>query len=177
MKYTFLGEFDLLGHSHTDVQDQEWARPAVREATTKYFKLCRAKEEIVRINVEMCRLRTVIHDEEKNVSITIADLCQTAPLLCRELQRLHRSRAAINAIHLHRLDQIQKQYGCTVSCGVRLSADLDMTRENQDEDGGALNDTEPMQPRTQDNLDLVDSKFSPLNVMCLVVLIFHRLVG
>ena len=51
-----------------------------------------------------------------------------------------------------------------------------MTRKNQDEDGGALNDAEPMQPRTQDNLDSVDSKFSPLNVMRLVVLIFHRLV-
>ena len=89
MKYTFLGEFDLLRHSHTDVQDQEWARPAVCEATTKFFKLCCAKEEIIRINVEMHRLRTAIHDEEKQISITIADLCQTDPLLGHELQRLH----------------------------------------------------------------------------------------
>ena len=168
-----MGEFDLLRHSHTDVQDREWARPAVREATTKFFKLCRAKEEVVQINVEMRRLRTAIHGEEKKVSITITELCQTAPFLGRELQRLHRSRAAINATHLRRLDQIQKQYGCPVSrgIGVHLNADLDMTCEHQNEDG-ALDGAEPLQAGTQDDLDPVNSKFSPLKATYFAVLIF-----
>ncbi|KAG1728116.1 hypothetical protein EDB19DRAFT_1897455 [Suillus lakei] len=38
--YTFLGEFDLLRDSRADIQDKDWARPAHREATTKYFRLC-----------------------------------------------------------------------------------------------------------------------------------------
>ncbi|KAG1832774.1 hypothetical protein EV424DRAFT_1312495, partial [Suillus variegatus] len=38
--YSFLGEFELLRDSHTDIQDKDWARPAHCEATTKYFKLC-----------------------------------------------------------------------------------------------------------------------------------------
>ncbi|KAI6017232.1 hypothetical protein BKA83DRAFT_4059157, partial [Pisolithus microcarpus] len=33
-----------------------WAKPAVHEATTKFFKLCHTKEEIMRLNVEMCHL-------------------------------------------------------------------------------------------------------------------------
>ena len=172
-----MGEFDLLRHSHTDVQDREWARPAVREATTKFFKLCRAKEEIIRINVEMRRLRTAIHDEEKQISITIADLCQTDPLLGRELQRLHRSRAAINIIHLRRLDHIQKRYGCTVSrgIGVHLNSDPDMMHEHQNEDN-ALDTAEPQQFNMQDVPDPVDSKFRVLNATCLAVLILCRLV-
>ncbi|KAG2048302.1 hypothetical protein BDR06DRAFT_895899, partial [Suillus hirtellus] len=37
--YSFLGEFDLLHHLHTDIQTNDWAKPAHRKATTKYFKL------------------------------------------------------------------------------------------------------------------------------------------
>ena len=143
----------------------------------KFFKLCHAKEEIIRINVEMRRLRTAIHDEEKKISITIADLCQTDPLLGCELQCLHRSRAAINIIHLHRLDYIQKRYGCTVSCGigVRLNSDPDIMYEHQNEDN-ALNTAEPQQFNTQDVPDPVDSKFCALNATCLAVLILCRLI-
>jgi len=45
--YSFLGEFNLLHDSHTDIQSKDWAKPAHREATTKYFKLCQAREEII----------------------------------------------------------------------------------------------------------------------------------
>ena len=55
-QYTFLGEFDLLWHTRDDVRERVWAKPAVREVTAKFFKLCRAKEEITRLNVEMRRL-------------------------------------------------------------------------------------------------------------------------
>ncbi|KAI9572210.1 hypothetical protein HD554DRAFT_2297344 [Boletus coccyginus] len=97
-KYSFLGEFDLLRHSRTDVREHEWAKPAIREATTKYFKLCRAKEEIIWLDVEMRRLRTAIHDEEMKVSDAIAKLLETDPPLGRELQCLHRARAAVNCL-------------------------------------------------------------------------------
>ena len=125
----------------------------------------------------MCRLRTAIHNEEKKISITIADLCQTDPLLGRELQRLHRSRTAINIIHLHCLDYIQKQYRCTVSrgIGVRLNSDPNIMYEHQNKDN-ALNTAEPQQFNTQDVPDPVDSKFCALNATCLAVLILCRLI-
>ncbi|KAI6146543.1 hypothetical protein EDD17DRAFT_1781187 [Pisolithus thermaeus] len=75
MQYTFLGEFDLLWHAQDDVQEHIWAKPAVREATAKFFKLCHAKEEIARLNAE--------------VSQTITKLHCSDPLLAHELHRLH----------------------------------------------------------------------------------------
>ncbi|KIJ66778.1 hypothetical protein HYDPIDRAFT_85554, partial [Hydnomerulius pinastri MD-312] len=47
MEYSFIGEFDLLHHSHTNVQECNWAKLAYWEATLKYFKPCCAKEEII----------------------------------------------------------------------------------------------------------------------------------
>ncbi|KAI6096637.1 hypothetical protein F5141DRAFT_1011890, partial [Pisolithus sp. B1] len=52
-QYSFLGEFDLLQHAQDDIQRCLWAKPAVHEATTKFFKLCRAMEEITRLNVKI----------------------------------------------------------------------------------------------------------------------------
>lgn len=45
--YSFLGEFDLLRYSREDVWSNDWTKPAYREATTKFFKLQRAHEEIL----------------------------------------------------------------------------------------------------------------------------------
>ncbi|KIM50488.1 hypothetical protein SCLCIDRAFT_85842, partial [Scleroderma citrinum Foug A] len=61
-QYTFLGEFDLLWHTREDIRECLWVRPAIREATAKFFKFCRAKEEITRLNVEIRWLRTAIHN-------------------------------------------------------------------------------------------------------------------
>ncbi|KAF8545936.1 hypothetical protein OG21DRAFT_1371354, partial [Imleria badia] len=108
VKYTFLGEFDILRQSDTNVRDRKWAKPAVREATTKIFKLNRAKEEIVRLEVEIRRLHTAIHDEEKTVSSVITSLLETDPHLGCEIRPSHRPRTAVNGIHLYRLDQIRK---------------------------------------------------------------------
>ncbi|KAI6037394.1 hypothetical protein BKA83DRAFT_4004593, partial [Pisolithus microcarpus] len=98
-QYSFLGEFNLLQHAQDDIRERMWAKPAVREATTKFFKLCRAKEEIMRLNVEMHRLRTAIHDKEREASQTIANFRHSDPLLAREFERLHQPRAVVNAIH------------------------------------------------------------------------------
>ena len=117
-QYTFLGEFDLLRHTRDDVQERIWAKLAVCGATAKFFKLCRAKEEVTRLNVEIRRLRTAIHDEEREVLQTIANLRDSEPLLACELERLHRPRAAVNAIHIHRLHQIEKQHGLAGQRGI-----------------------------------------------------------
>ncbi|KAI5996379.1 hypothetical protein EDD15DRAFT_2387353 [Pisolithus albus] len=110
-QYSFLGEFDLLRHAQDDVRERTWAKPAVREATTKFFKLCHAKEEITRLNVEIRRLRTAIHDEEREVSQTIANLRHSDSLLALEFERCHQPRAAVNAVHIHCLDHLENQYG------------------------------------------------------------------
>ncbi|KAI6012336.1 hypothetical protein EDC04DRAFT_2870900 [Pisolithus marmoratus] len=72
-QYSFLGEFNLLQHVQDDIQECMCIKPAVCEATTKFFKLCCAKEEITKLNVEMCCLQMAIHDEEREVSQTITN--------------------------------------------------------------------------------------------------------
>ncbi|KAG1787787.1 uncharacterized protein HD556DRAFT_1198465, partial [Suillus plorans] len=96
--YSFLGEFDLLRHLRTDIRTNDWAKPAHRKATTKYFKLCRAHKEVTRLNVEIRRLRTAIHTEEIQTTAIIQDLLISDQRLACELQHHWRSRAAINAV-------------------------------------------------------------------------------
>jgi hypothetical protein len=44
--YSFLGEFDFLWNSRADIRNQPWTQVTRREAMVKYFKLCRAEEEL-----------------------------------------------------------------------------------------------------------------------------------
>lgn len=118
VEYSFLGEFDLLRLSCTDIRSDDWAKPAYREATVKFFKLCRAREELIRIEVEVRRLRTAIHDEEREVRDVVNQLADTDPNLGTELQRQHRHRAGVNAIHIHRLDKIEASAGYTGMTGI-----------------------------------------------------------
>jgi hypothetical protein len=84
--YSFIGEFDTLRHSHSDVCSQPWAQTMRHEATVKYFKLCRAQEEVAWLNIEICRLRTSIHDETIHTQRTISLLLTTNTELAVELQ-------------------------------------------------------------------------------------------
>ncbi|KAG9310199.1 hypothetical protein JVU11DRAFT_9839 [Chiua virens] len=45
--YSFLSKFDLLRYSREDMRSNNWTKPAYHEATTKFFKLQRAREEIL----------------------------------------------------------------------------------------------------------------------------------
>lgn len=129
-EYSFLGEFDLLRHSRTDIRELDWTKPAHREATTKYFKLLRAREEVSRLNVEVRRLRTFVHDEEMETNKVITDLQLSYPLLASELQRQWRSRLATNMFHIFRLNQIENlpSYSGMRGIGVhsRIGGDSDM---------------------------------------------------
>ncbi|KAI6011388.1 hypothetical protein PISMIDRAFT_55938, partial [Pisolithus microcarpus 441] len=117
-EYSFLGEFDLLRHSRADVRDNDWAKPAFRQATVKFFKLQRAREELKRVSVEVRRLQTSIHDEEAHIAKITDELLVSNHPLASELKRQHRSRHAINELHLHRLDQITRHPQYVGSRGV-----------------------------------------------------------
>ncbi|KAG1774225.1 hypothetical protein EV702DRAFT_1180815 [Suillus placidus] len=104
--YSFIGEFDLLRHSRTDIWTNDWAKPAHCEATTKYFKLHQAHEEVTRLNVEIRRLCTAMHTEEIQTTAVIQDLLISDQTLAHELQHHWCSRAAINAVHTYRLNSV-----------------------------------------------------------------------
>ncbi|KAG1717767.1 hypothetical protein EDD22DRAFT_727897, partial [Suillus occidentalis] len=109
VEYSFLGEFDLLRQSHSDVHTLDWTKPTHREAMVKHFKIQRAHEEIQRLNIEIRQLHTAIHDEEVKVNATIDTLLISDQPVRLELRRQWQKRAAVNAIHLYRLDQITSQ--------------------------------------------------------------------
>ncbi|KIK13832.1 hypothetical protein PISMIDRAFT_118129, partial [Pisolithus microcarpus 441] len=107
-EYSFLGEFDLLRHSRADVRDNDWAKPVFRQATVKFFKLQRAREELKRVSMEVRCLQTSIHDEEAHIAKITDELLVSNHPLASELKRQHRSWHAINELHLHCLDQITR---------------------------------------------------------------------
>ena len=63
--YTFLSDFDLLRDVCQDVSMLPWASPMAHRAMDLHFKMCRVQEKIQRLNIEIRRLVTYIHDEER----------------------------------------------------------------------------------------------------------------
>ncbi|KAG2121788.1 hypothetical protein BD769DRAFT_1629343 [Suillus cothurnatus] len=98
--YSFLGEFDLLRHSWANICSNDWAKPAHREATNKFFKLRHTHKEVEQLNIE-----------ELQTSAIIDDLLLSDPRLAAELQRQCCPHAAINAIHCYHLDCIEHLAG------------------------------------------------------------------
>ncbi|KAG1731442.1 hypothetical protein EDD22DRAFT_749624, partial [Suillus occidentalis] len=96
--YSFLGEFDLLRYSRTDIRQVEWSKPAYREASVKFFKLRQAHEEIQRLNIEVRRLRTAIHDEDAQMTATVNTLLDSHLTLGQELQNRWKLRSAVNSV-------------------------------------------------------------------------------
>jgi hypothetical protein len=119
MEYSFVSEFELLklSQSHKDITMEPWAVPANREVTTKYFKILRVHEEIQRLNVEMRRLRTSIHDEHIMYEDKIQCLHEFNPLLAAEIQRHYNTRRCVNVTHILHLNTIEGLSGFTGVCG------------------------------------------------------------
>ncbi|KIY47078.1 hypothetical protein FISHEDRAFT_26895, partial [Fistulina hepatica ATCC 64428] len=82
-----LGEFELLRESRTNVQSADWSKPAYREATSLYFSVKRAREEVVRCNVEITRQLTFMIDGFNDMRRAIEELkCAEKMDLASELQ-------------------------------------------------------------------------------------------
>ncbi|KAG1886605.1 hypothetical protein F4604DRAFT_1877835 [Suillus subluteus] len=89
------------------LQDKRWVIPCNRQASAKYFDLQRCKEEIVRCNVEIIRLRTKIQDDTLNFPVVIAQLRLSDPPLAGEVQRHWDHICSVNYFHLSRIAQIE----------------------------------------------------------------------
>jgi hypothetical protein len=85
VEYAFLSDFDLLRDTRQDIRKKPWATPAGRLAMDGYFKLLRAKEEIVRLNVEIPRLATYMRDEEAYLQLKEKEVKATNPALAYQI--------------------------------------------------------------------------------------------
>jgi len=108
-EYTFIGEFDILRIARSDIRKERWTLKANRDAAVKYFKLCRAQEEIQRLNIEVCRLLAFIREETRHTKHVIEQLSINDPHLADELRRRWTLRSSVNAVHLQRLQILQSK--------------------------------------------------------------------
>lgn len=164
LEYVFLGQFDLLRDSRFEVQNKPWTRAAEREAAVTYFKLQRSREEILRLNVEMRRLATFIHDSELLMSKLVTTLESTDPALAHQLKRRQTILIALNRVHSRRLLDIEGLAAFSGSTGIGkavIDLDLELTttklREGEegegDDDDDADAETGPHSELVTDTID------------------------
>lgn len=78
--YKFLEDFPLLRNTSQDLTGKRWASPAVRETMKQWRRICRAREETIRCNVEIRRLHTSIVDEGRFFDKILAQSAVLGPI-------------------------------------------------------------------------------------------------
>lgn len=111
MDATTLADFDLLRDSRQDIRQQPWTQPSRREAMNLYFGIKRAKEEILRLNIEIRRLVTFMIDDHKDFHRAIST--NIDPALGQELSYQWEYRHQIHAQIASRLRQTSRLKGFT----------------------------------------------------------------
>ncbi|KAJ6608349.1 hypothetical protein B0H10DRAFT_2166594 [Mycena sp. CBHHK59/15] len=101
IEYTFLADFDLLRDSNrVDPSQRPWALPAARLAMDNYFKICRAVEEIKRLNIEIRRVITHIRDEEAFLRQKEVETREIKPAISHQISIYREERTCFNALHM-----------------------------------------------------------------------------
>ncbi|KAI0081425.1 hypothetical protein K474DRAFT_1682021 [Panus rudis PR-1116 ss-1] len=122
--YGFLEEFLLLQDTRNDIRGKAWAKDGYREAIKLRRHVQRAKEELLRCNVEVRRLHTAIRDEAVLFNATLEELqTQVSPLFGPVKDFVIR-RMRINDQLLGRIEQIYSLPGFsgTKGPGIRVGS-------------------------------------------------------
>lgn len=106
-----LADFDLLKSTRQDIRKLEWAQPANREGMVMYFKIKRAKEEIIRLNVEIRRLLTFLYDDHVDHYRAVCANIITDPTLAFEMSTRSQYRNKIHEEIVKRLLQTSRLPG------------------------------------------------------------------
>lgn len=113
-----LADFDLLRGSRRRVLEQEWARPENRRCVEQFHRLLRAEEEIMRLNVEVRRVRTFISDEALVLATMPDEIAKHDASLRWVAERYASRRLKINQLISHQLDLIEQIPGYSGRPGV-----------------------------------------------------------
>jgi hypothetical protein len=106
-----LADFDLLKSTRQDIRKLDWAQPANREGMVMYFKIKRAKEEIIRLNVEIRRLLTFLYDDHVDHYRAVCANLITDPTLAFEVSTRSQYRNKIHEEIVKRLLQTSRLPG------------------------------------------------------------------
>ena len=167
IEYSFLSDFELLHHSRNDITQRPWANPLIRSAMISWMKMERAKEEIIRLNVEGRRLRTYIRDSGVARQYTIQHLHQTDPALAAELQERHNAQSSINALLSQQLRKMESLQGFTGwrDLGVRAGSNLVDPGSESDEVGGTMGEVDNIEHWTMADAAVEDDVGDQLFVL------------
>jgi len=113
VEYTFLSNFQLLQDTREDILQCPWASPMVCLVLDMFFKMCRAQEEIIRLNVEICRFVTYLQDEDWYLRACEEKLLTSHPALAYQIQVLRNVHRRFNSSHVERLVAITRCNGLT----------------------------------------------------------------
>ncbi|KAJ3831878.1 hypothetical protein F5878DRAFT_654758 [Lentinula raphanica] len=140
--YSFLDQFNILQDTRHSVLDKPWANPVIRQLMKQHRRVLRAKEEIVRCNVEIRRLHTFIVDEEKHFDQVLERLRETP--IYHPVHDFIRRRCAVNRLLLSRLYQTQAlpEFTGHQSPGKRKGSVEDSTTVDARDDGSDADDEE-----------------------------------
>ncbi|KAI5993199.1 hypothetical protein EDD15DRAFT_2133056, partial [Pisolithus albus] len=106
VEYAFLADFDLLRDTRKDVSQRPWAHPTACFALGTYFKVCRAEEEIKRLNIEIHQVITYMCDEEHFLRTCEEKISNVHPALGHQVSQCHKLHSQFNGSHLKRLHDI-----------------------------------------------------------------------
>jgi len=107
--YGSLAEFELLRECWEDICLASWADSKNHQAAMHALKIERAKEERIRLNVEIQRLITYMRDDEADLQRTIDISHSQDPLLVPVLQRVQAQQIHMNnlhCMHIHRIGNL-----------------------------------------------------------------------
>jgi len=85
VEYTFLSDFQLLQDTHEDISQCPWASPTACLVLDTYFKMCRAQEEIIRLNIEIHHFVTYPQDEDRYLCTCEEKLHTSHPTLAYQI--------------------------------------------------------------------------------------------
>lgn len=123
LDYAFLADFDLLRGSRDDVRARPWANQTTRFYMDSWFKIQRAEEEIKRLNVEIRRVITHLHDERRFLTAMELKVAQTDPMLAFQIRQYCSLRTRFADGHIRRFQKLAILPGFTGSIELGVSVD------------------------------------------------------
>ncbi|KAK0493708.1 hypothetical protein EDD18DRAFT_1310535 [Armillaria luteobubalina] len=90
MNMSHTADFDLLRDVCQDMSDRKWATPAGHQAMDTYFKICRAKEEIKHLNIEIQQVITYMHIEDVHLHQREAAIADMDAALALQIAAYHK---------------------------------------------------------------------------------------
>ncbi|KDQ14412.1 hypothetical protein BOTBODRAFT_110202 [Botryobasidium botryosum FD-172 SS1] len=111
--YGFLQDCLLLRESRPEVLSKPWSQPAIRSLMKQHLRIKRAREEIVRCNIEIRRLHTFVIDENATLRAAQKGLEDSQNILLGPFKQYCELRQRVNNQILARIFETYRLDGFT----------------------------------------------------------------